>query len=175
MKNILIILPVILVLLVASAFTFRIYKDINKKLKFANTYAIKNVETGRNIRVHNAGIDDGTKIIIYSPHNWECMTWQLIQLENNAYLLKNLYTEKTFQPSSNPAAGVELWQQTLGGSRLQYWEFIKQPDEKYLIRLKDTELYLTVTSGENNSPVVLMPEQNSTGQQWKLLRQNPVL
>ena len=121
----------------------RLYKDIVKKQNTINTYAIQNVKTGKDIRVYNAGIDDGQKIILYSHHNWECMTWQFIQLEENTYLLKNLYTQKTFQPSASPEQGATLWQQTMGGDRLQYWEFIKQSDEIYQIRLKGTELYIT--------------------------------
>ena len=165
----------ILIGLVALVFCPRISKDIKKKRNYANTYAIQNIQTGKDIRVYNAGNDDETKIILYSHHNWECMTWQLIQLEDNTYLLKNLYTQKSFQPSSSPETGVGLWQQTLGGSHLQYWEFIKQADETYLIRLKDTELYLTVTSDENNSEIVLMPKQDSDSQLWRLARQNPIV
>jgi hypothetical protein len=168
---------VIIVLFAIAAFMFgpRIYKDIKKKQNYQNTYAIQNVATGKDIRIYNAGNDDGTKIILYSHHNWECITWQMIELDENTYLLKNLYTQKTFEPSSIPEQGVSLWQQTLGGSRLQYWEFIEQPDETYLIRLKDTELYLTTTSDENNSDIVLMPKQGSDNQLWKLIRQNPIV
>jgi hypothetical protein len=38
---------------------------------------------------------------------------------------------------------VCLWQQTLGGSRQQYWEFIKQPDEKIIIMeiMTDSKYY----------------------------------
>jgi hypothetical protein len=168
---------IIIVVTIIAAFVFgpRIRKDIKKKQNYANTYAIQNVGTGKDIRVKDAGNDDGTKIILYSHHNWECITWQLIQLESETYLLKNLYTQKTFEPSSALEAGVGLWQQTLGGSRLQYWEFIKQSDETYLIRLKDTELYVTVTSDENDSDIVLMPKQDSDKQLWRLVRQNPIV
>jgi hypothetical protein len=164
-----------LIVIVVVVFGPRIHKDIQKKRNFANTYAIQNVETGKNIRVYNAENIDNTKIILYSHNNWECMTWQLIELENNTFLLKNLYTQKTFEPSSVPKSGAGLWQKTLGGSRLQYWEFIKQLNDTYLIRLKDTELYLTVCSDENNSPIILMPLQNSDKQLWRLVRQNPIV
>lgn len=174
MKTTLIIL-LILIGLSAIVFAPRICKDIKKKRNYANTYAIQNVGNGKDIRVHNAGNDDGTKIILYAHHNWECITWQLIQLEGETYLLKNLYTQKTFEPSSSPQAGTNLWQQTLGGSRLQYWEFIKQSDETYFIRLKDTELYITATSDENDSDIVLMPKQDSDKQRWRLVRQNPII
>ena len=167
----------LLILIVLSAIIFapRIYKDVKKKRNYANTYAIQNVGTGKDIRVHNAGNDEGTKIILYNHNNWECITWQLIELEDNAYLLKNLYTQKTFEPPAPPEPGVNLWQQTLGGSHFQYWEFIKQPNETYLIRLKDSELYLTITSDENNSDIILMPKQDSDNQRWKLIRQNPII
>ncbi len=170
-----VIILLILIGLSAIVFAPRIIKDIQKKRNYANTYAIQNVGNGKDIRVHNAGNADGTKIILYSHHNWECITWQLIELEENVFLLKNLYTQKSFEPSTVPAAGVTLWQQTLSGSPLQYWKFIKQSDETYLIRLKDTELYLTVTSDENDSDIVLMPLQESENQKWRLMRQNPIM
>lgn len=173
MKKILFILAVLPVLLFVLLLSFRLSKDIKKKLRFKNTYAIQNVKTGKNIRVRDAGIDDGTEIILYGHHKWECMTWELIQLEGSTYLLKNLYTEKTFQPSASPASGVTLWQQTLGGTPLQYWEFIKQSDDTLLIRLKGTELYVTISSDMDDSAIVLMPKQNSNSQFWKLVRQNP--
>ena len=163
-----------IVLLFILAFGQRVYHGYLKKKNTVNSYAIQNVKTGKAVRVHNAGIDDRTKIILYKHHNWECMTWQFIQLEGDTYLLKNMYTQKTFQPSSSPKPGVDLWQRPLGGDSLQYWEFIRQPDEAYLIRLKGTELYITVSSDENNSPIILMPIQNSIEQQWNLIEQHPL-
>jgi len=164
-----------LIVVAAVVFGPRIWKDIQKKRGYANTYAIQNIGTEKCLRPYNAGNDDGTKIILYSLNDWECLTWQLIELEKNIFLLKNLYTQKSFQPSAAPKQGVELGQQTLGGNSLQYWEFVEQPSETFLIRLKDTELYITTTSGENNSPVVLMPLQNSDSQLWRLIRQNPII
>jgi len=153
----------------------RTLKDTQRKRETANAYAIQNVETGKCIRVHNAGIDDGRRIVLYSHQNWECITWQFIQLEDKVYLLKNLYTNKSFQPSSSPEAGVTLWQQPLGGTSLQYWELIEQSNETYLIRLKDTDFYITTTSDKNDSDLILMPLQNSFSQKWKLIRQNPIM
>lgn len=164
-----------LIILAAVVFAPRIIKDIQKKQNYANTYAIQNVGTDKCLRPYNAGNDDGTKIISYSHNNWECLTWQMIELDKDAYLLKNLYTQKSFEPSAMPESGMGLWQQTLGGSRLQYWEFIKRTDETYLIRLKDTELYLTTTSDENNSDIILMPRQDADNQQWRLIRQTPII
>lgn len=164
-----------LIIVAAVVFAPRIIKDIQKKQNYENTYAIQNVGTDKCLRPYNAGNADGIKIIAYSHNNWECLTWQMIELDKDTYLLKNLYTQKTFEPSATPEPGVDLWQQTLGGSRLQYWEFIEQPGETYLIRLKGSELYLTATSDENNSGAILMPRQDSDNQRWRLIRQTPII
>jgi len=163
-----------IVVLFVLLFGLRIYKGYLKKRGTVNTYAIQNVKTGKDIRLHDAGIDDGRKIILYPHHNWECITWQLIQIEGDTFLLKNLYSQKSFQPSKPPHAGVTLWQQPLGGSSLQFWEFVKRETETYLIRLKGTELYITISSDKNNSDIVLMPLQDSDDQQWRIIEQHPI-
>lgn len=144
------ILETVVLIVVAVIIVPRTYKNIVKKRETPNAYAIQNVQSGKAVRVHDAGLNDGRKIISYNHQNWECITWQFIQLEENTYLLKNLYTQKTLQPSSFPKPGVTLWQQPLGGDKLQYWEFLKQPDESYLIRLKGTDLYIIDAMEELN-------------------------
>ncbi|MFV0531589.1 MAG: RICIN domain-containing protein [Flavobacteriales bacterium] len=151
----------------------RIRKDINKKLSFENTYAIQNVASETVIRAFNAGTKNENKIIGYSHKNWECVTWEMIDLGENTFLLKNLFTEKTFQPKSTPKSGVGLWQQSMGGTTLQHWEFLKQADETYKIRLKNTDLFITISSNEIDAPLILMPNDNSDKQNWKLIRQTP--
>lgn len=167
------LLPTILLALAAIGLGPRMRKDIKKKLAFTNTYAIQNIENGKDIRVHDAGTEDGRKIILYDHHNWECITWQFIQLEDGAFLLKNLYTQKAFQAASAPKPGVTLKQATMGGTPLQYWELLEQPDGNHKIRLRGTELYITTPSSETNSDIVLMPEDGSKKQLWKLIRQSP--
>lgn len=173
MNKILIIVSIVIVL-GAAVFIFRINKDIKKKLNFENTYAIINSKSGKALRVKNAGIDNGKEIVLYSHSNWECMTWELIELTDNSFLLKNLYTQKTFQPLSDPDNNVKLFQQTLGGTGLQCYEFEKQTNGEYMIKLKNTELYITTASNENNTPVFLRFNTTKDDQMWKLVRQNPI-
>lgn len=173
MKKMLLFTPLILLILIMAVFGPRVRKDIKKKLNFENTYAIQNVETALNIRPFDATIYNDTPVIQYKHQNWECITWEFIKLDDNTFLLKNLFTEKTFQPKSAPKDGVEIWQKSLGGTKLQYWEFLKQPDNTYLIKLKDFNLYLTASSKEINSAIVLKPLQNINAQKWKLIKQNP--
>jgi len=151
----------------------RAYLTYKLNLGSTNTFAINNVKTGMNIRPYNAGIDNGTRIIQYENNNWECMTWQFMKLEDGSYLLRNLWNNKTFQPPSTPELGVALIQQPIEANNLQYWEFLNQPDETYLMRLKGTELYVTVSSDKSNSDIILMPKLNSADQQWKLIEQHP--
>lgn len=176
MKTVIIILSLLLVALLIPTVKYApwIFFGRSQKQNYANTYAIQNVSTGKDIRVYNVGVQDETEIILYPHNEWECLTWEFIQLEDSTFLLKNLCTQKTFEPSSSPEQGVGLWQKSLGGTRLQYWEFIEQPNDTRLIRLKDTELYLTATSDEDNSPVILMPQQDSDKQLWRLIKQNPI-
>jgi hypothetical protein len=161
------LIPMIIVIL------FRVRKDIKKKLNFENTYAIQNVGTGNALRPYNANIENDVDLISYPIKNWECITWEMIAIDDNTFLLKDLFTEKTFQPKSEPKPGVGLWQKSLGGSQLQHWEFLKQSDETYLIRLKGTELYITTSSTKKDSPIILMPKQENKIQLWKLIRQTP--
>lgn len=153
----------------------RLYHNYQRKRESVNTFAIQNVETGMDIRPYNAGFKDEVKIIQYSHQEWECMTWQLIELENGSYLVKNLYSQKTFQPSSEPESGVTLWQQPLEANKYQYWEFIKTDNGTYLIRLKGTELYITAQSSKQDDELTLMPLNDTDSQHWKLISQQPIV
>jgi hypothetical protein len=140
------------------------------------TFAIQNVRTGKNLRPFEAGSQDGNKIVLYNHIEWKCMTWDFINIKDNTYQLKNLFTSKTFQPEGNAIAGCALNQQKLiAGSPAQQWEFVPAGDNNYYIRLKGTELYITLSdaSGKTNSAIVLQPKQNSDLQLWRLVRQNP--
>lgn len=139
------------------------------------TYAIQNVATGKNLRPYEAGKATGNKIVLYNHHSWKCLTWRFLPIEGNSYQLENLYTAKTLDASAKPVSGVSLWQQPLQTGHPPAWEFVKQADQTYLIRLKGTELYVSTTSDQTNSAIVLLPNQSSTRQRWKLIEQDPWL
>ncbi|MHC6178314.1 RICIN domain-containing protein [Clostridium sp. JNZ X4-2] len=138
----------------------------------SGSFAIHNIETGKNLRPHNADVSNGNDIILYPHHKWKCLTWQFNHIEGTTYQLQNIYTQKTLEPKSTPEAGVALWQQPLNEESPQ-WEFIEQPDGTYAIRLKKTELYITVSSKKTNSAIVLMPHEHPNKQHWKLIEQYP--
>jgi len=105
---------------------------------------------------------------------WKCMTWNFIPVGENTYQLKNLFTSKTFQPKEIPAkAGSALEQQPLSTSASQQWEFIKAPGNSFYIRLKGTELFITTSSSQTNSNIILQEKQSDALQLWRLVEQNP--
>lgn len=136
--------------------------------------AIQNVATGKNLRPYNAGKQDGNRIILYSHHKWMCLTWDFQQVGDQTFKLKNRYTGKTFQVDSLPVAGSSLYQQPLRADSLQDWEFIKKAENVYNIRLKGTNLYITISSAKINSPIILQHKDSTTRQEWRLLPQNPL-
>lgn len=140
----------------------------------SGTYAIQNTVTGKNLRPYEAGNQNGNRIVSYSHVEWKCMTWEFRQVKDNTYQLKNLFTSKTFQAKDSPAKqGSALEQQPLATTDAQQWEFIKKADNTYQIRLKGTELYVTASSAQTNTDIVLQPEKKEALQLWRLVAQNP--
>lgn len=100
------------------------------------TYAIKNVQTGMLLRIKDADSRNGTPLVAYSPVNWKCVTWDFKHIEGETYQLRNLFTNKTFQPKNNLLSeGALLEEQPLMIPQLiQQYEFIPVEKNIYLIR-----------------------------------------
>lgn len=137
-------------------------------------FAIQNTQTGKNLRPYDANSANGTRIVLYNHVEWKCMTWDFIKVEKNVYQLKNRFTNKTIQPSDRVAEGVKLVQQPLAADTLQYWVFEKTPENTYFIRLKGTDLYISLSSKETNTDIVLKSKKDKPMQTWKLIAQDPV-
>ena len=139
------------------------------------TFAIKNVETGKLLRIKDAKRNEGTPLVLYSPVNWKCMTWDFKPISGDIYQLSNLFTNKTFSPEKE-MKGSGLEQMVIDeGNEQQHWEFLKQVDGTYLIRLSGTDLYLTPSDpdGKVNSPVILVGRQKNGLQCWTIYEQHP--
>jgi len=143
------------------------------------TFAIKNVKTGKLLRIKDANSKDLTPLVLYSPVNWKCMTWDFQHVSGETYHLKNLFTSKTFTTASQTAKeGVELKQLPINpDDTMQKWEFIDQGDNTYLIRLANTELYVTPSDpkGSSNSPIILSKKSGSELQLWTIYEQHPTM
>jgi hypothetical protein len=91
------------------------------------TYAIQNTTSGKNLRPYEAGGQNGNRIVLYSHVEWKCMTWDFINLGDNIYQLRNLFTSKTFQPKETSVkSGSSLEQQPISKSVLQQWGLVSQ-------------------------------------------------
>lgn len=157
------------------AIFFCTFKTTAQSIK--GTFAIKNVSTGMFLRVMDANKKDETPIVAYSPTNWKCMTWDFNKVEGNTYNLRNLFTNKTFQPQKTEVtAGIALVQQPIAENSVsQQWEFLAEGNNHYLIRLKGTELYVTPSDskGTANSQIILAKKDGSKLQQWTIYEQHP--
>ncbi|MFT3704962.1 MAG: RICIN domain-containing protein [Agriterribacter sp.] len=141
------------------------------------TFAITNVQTGIVLRIKDANTKNGTPIVAYSPVNWKCVTWNFTQAEGQSYTLTNLYSGKTLQPAATqPTAGGTLEEQPLGKTQQnQLYEFIPVEKEHYMIKLKDTDLYITAPDekGTINAGIILAKRNNTRLQYWSLHEQKP--
>lgn len=140
-------------------------------------YAIKNVKTGKLLRPQDAGKEDMTPIVLYSPTNWKCLTWEFLPVGNETYHLKNLFSSKTFYGELNKNTGIsELKQIPIEKNDIdQLWIFEQAGNGAYRIRVKNSQLYVTPadTAGRINTPVVLKPIIYSDLQLWTIYEQDP--
>ncbi len=143
------------------------------------TYAIKNVQTGMLLRIKDANGKNGTPLVAYNPVNWKCMTWDFKHVDGQTYQLRNLFTNKTFQPKEGiPAAGVLLEQQPLIALQAnQEYDFIPVEKNIYLIRAKGTDLYITPVDkdGTTDTGITLAKKDDSKLQQWTIYEQKPTM
>lgn len=141
------------------------------------TYAIKNVETEMLLRPKDASKDENAPIVMYSPINWKCLTWEFIHVQENTYLLKNLFSSKTFHPENNKPDNLSSLKQISlqKGNNFQQWEFITVDKNVYRIKLKNTELYITPAnnSGNINTEVTLQKKTEGNLQLWTIYEQHP--
>ena len=141
-------------------------------------FALKNVHTGKYVRIKDANSADGTPIVAYSPVNWKCVTWNFRPAADGSYTLINLFSGKTLQPLNGEArGGVTMEEQPIGKYKNQLYEVIAAGDGQYYVRLKGADLYLTPAdaNGETNSSIVLQPKKDGDLQRWTLVSQHPTM
>jgi hypothetical protein len=130
------------------------------------------------VRIKDANGADGTPIVAYSPVNWKCVTWEFRPAADGSYTLKNLFSGKTLQPVNGEArAGVTMEEQPLAKDKNQQYEVIAAGDDRYYVRLKGADLYLTPSDpgGATNSSIILQPKKDGDLQLWTLVEQHPTM
>ena len=140
----------------------------------SGVYSLQNRESGLLLRPRDAGRKDGNAMVLYPEYNWKCLKWDVDSTDSGC-TLRNLFTDKTFQPAdSSPKAGTPVLQQTMDPAlKLQRWDILPSIDGYVKIRLAGTELYLmpTVPNAEINTAIVLGPWENLPAQHWKMVAQ----
>lgn len=142
-------------------------------------FALKNVHTGKYVRIKDANSSNGTPIVAYSPVNWKCVTWEFRpSVDGKSYTLRNLFSGKTLQPLHDVARdGVTMEEQPMGTYRNQQYEMIVAGTDQYYVRLRGTGLYLTPSDprGQINSSIILQPKKDGDLQRWTLVEQHPTM
>lgn len=162
--------------LLCSIVVMTLIITIGYSQKIKGTFAVENVKTGIYLRIKDANKADGTPLVAYSSVNWKCATWNFNQVEGQNYQLKNLFTGKTFQAEGlTPEEGNALEQQPFSDKKNQQYEFIPVKKDVYLIKLHNTDLYITPSdnTGTINSKIILRKKTGTDLQHWTLHEQNP--
>ncbi len=159
--------------------TFLLFSTFAFAQVIEGTFAIKNVETGMLLRIKDANGANGTPLVAYSPVNWKCVTWDFKHVDGQTYQLRNLFTNKTFQPQKGVAAeGVLLEQQPMVMSQAsQQYDFIAVEKNVYLVKATGSDLYLTPVDkeGATDTGIMLAAKNGTKLQQWTIYLQKPTM
>jgi hypothetical protein len=142
----------------------------------ATTYQIRNKKYQELLRPENANGADGTRIVLYSPEPWKCMTWKVQAAAGMGYHFQNLFTSKTFAADAdavqtNPAVTQVPCHHDPDQSPV--WHITKLDDGTYKIFDVKTAKVLTAVKESGGEKIVVAPWQNGDEQKWELLKMDP--
>ncbi len=142
----------------------------------ATTYQIRNQKYQELLRPKDANNADGTRIVLYSPEPWKCMTWRLQTATNDGYCLRNVFTAKTFSfaadGTARPVTQIPYSHQP---DKNPVWQFTKLEDGTYKISDAKNDGVLTAVpnAGGDGESIVVQPWQNLDEQKWELSKIDP--
>lgn len=146
----------------------------------ATTYQIRNAKYHDLLRPRDANNADGTPIVLYSAQPWKCMTWRLQPATNvdSAFVLKNLFTGKTFHADADTNAAPRFVTQTplaKGGGESPAWQVIKLTDGSYKIIEPKSGHALTavLADGASAARITIGPWEDKAEQKWQLEKMDP--
>jgi hypothetical protein len=139
----------------------------------ATTYQIRNVKFQDLLRPRDANNADGTAIVLYSAQPWKCMTWRLQPAGESQFVLKNLFTGKTFCSGTKTNAAARFVMQTpltKTARESTAWQFTKLADGSYKIIEPKSGQALTATKddGKYEAHIAVLPWQDQPEQKWLL-------
>jgi hypothetical protein len=143
----------------------------------ATTYQIRNMKYRELLRPRDANSANGTPIVLYPDQPWKCMTWQLQQVSESVFCLKNLFTSKTFCSGADTNALSSVSQVPLGKTLVasSAWQFTRLEDGSYKISDSKSGKVLTAAKSPEQSEarIVVSSWQNLDEQKWVLIKLDP--
>lgn len=134
---------------------------------------IQNKVSGNVLRPKDASWGNNIPIVLFNDINWACVTWDFVKTSENAYILVNQYTNKSFKPKdATPVIGTQVVQTSYDISKPELtWEFILLENGYYKIKCGKKDLFLSSISveGKEGSLVILKKWENKPEQMWKLI------
>ena len=154
--------------------------SMTNQIPEATTYQIRNSKYGTLLRPKNANHANGTPIVLHTAQPWKCMAWKLQSVDQSGFLVKNLFTHKTFSAKhdgnnaqSAAVIQVPLSQEATKGKAI--WQFIRLKDGNYKIVDKQSESVLTADPKGDESHIIitLEPWHDLPAQKWVLEKVDP--
>jgi len=149
---------------------------VPKKLE-PTTYQIRNQKYQELLRPQDANSATGTRLVLYAPEPWKCMTWRLQPAGESAFFVKNLFTAKTFAADANTnplQLAVVQVPIKKDGTENPTWQFMELADGSYKISDAKSGQALTATKGESDQiKVTAEAWSNLPEQKWQLQPLDP--
>ena len=141
------------------------------------TYQIRNQKYHELLRPQDANGATGTRLVLYAPQPWKCMTWRLQPAGGSAFRVQNLFTAKTFMADANTNRAQSVVQVSLKNDPTEAptWQFTRLEDGTYKITDGKSGKVLTAARSDHDRPVKFVVEswRNQDGQKWELLKIDP--
>jgi hypothetical protein len=143
----------------------------------ATTCQIRNVKHQELLRPRDANNANGTPIVLYPAQPWKCMTWKLQPAGESAFLLRNLFTAKTFSAAadaSGPHQPVTQVPLAKDGEGAPKWQLTRLEDGSYKIIDSKSGKALTALKEVGSSlKIIVAAWENKAEQKWELLPIDP--
>ena len=142
------------------------------------TYQVRNQKYRELLRPRDANGANGTRLVLYPPQPWKCMTWRLQPAGEATFQVKNIFTSKTFaaEATTNQAhQAVIQVPMKKDAAEIPTWQFAKLEDGSYKITDAKSGKALTAVKDANDDEVKIAvePWRNKDEQKWELQKIDP--
>ena len=139
------------------------------------SFQVRNKKFGELLRPEDASNANGTRIVLYPPQPWKCMTWKFYPAGDSVFQLQNHFTSETFSATAAAQAPQPVLQSPFSkqATECPAWRVTKLADGTYKIADTKTSLALTAAKEGDGLRVVTRVWQEEDAQKWELLPIDP--